>query len=66
MLQRGSGIIKLSEARHPCVELMDEVRFISNAYDLIRDESGFQIITGPNMVGASILIWENLTRVCNI
>ena len=38
-------------ARHPCVELMDSTsQFIANDYDLIRDKSSFQIITGPNMV----------------
>ena len=42
--------IKLSQARHPCVELMDEVSFIANDYDLVQDESSYQIITGPNMV----------------
>jgi DNA mismatch repair protein MSH2 len=43
-------VIFLQGARHPCVELMDNVQFIPNNYDLIRGTSGFQIVTGPNMV----------------
>ncbi len=29
---------------------MDDVQFLANDYDLRRGASGFQIITGPNMV----------------
>ena len=46
----------MQEARHPCVELMDEVQFIPNDYDLVRGTSGFQIVTGPNMGGKSTYI----------
>jgi len=53
ILPRGEGIIRFKEARHPCVELMDDMRFIANDYELQRDISGFQIITGPNMGGKS-------------
>jgi DNA mismatch repair protein MSH2 len=56
ILPRGSGILKLHNARHPCVELMDNVTFIANDYEMIRDESNFQIITGPNMGGKSTYI----------
>ena len=52
----GGGIINLQGARHPCVELMDGVDFISNDYDMKRGESNFQIITGPNMGGKSTFI----------
>jgi DNA mismatch repair protein MSH2 len=52
----GGGIINLRGARHPCVELMDGVDFISNDYDMKRGESNFQIITGPNMGGKSTFI----------
>ena len=41
----------LQGARHPCVELMDTMQqFIANDYELVRDKSSFQIVTGPNMV----------------
>jgi DNA mismatch repair protein MSH2 len=53
---RGSGVLKLSAARHPCVELMDGVNFIANDYDLERGSSNYQIITGPNMGGKSTYI----------
>jgi DNA mismatch repair protein MSH2 len=56
VLPPGGGIINLQGARHPCVELMDEVNFISNDYDMRRGESNFQIITGPNMGGKSTFI----------
>ncbi len=47
----GTGVIKLQDARHPCVELMDHVNFIPNDYELIQGVSNFHIITGPNMGG---------------
>jgi DNA mismatch repair protein MSH2 len=52
----GGGVIKLHEARHPCVELMEGVDFIPNDYDMQRGSSSFQIITGPNMGGKSTFI----------
>lgn len=45
--------IILRKARHPCVELMDGIDFIGNDYTLEESSSNFQIITGPNMVGAN-------------
>ena len=56
VLEKGGGILKMHGARHPCVELMDGVDFIANNYELIRGESNFQIITGPNMGGKSTYI----------
>lgn len=53
---RGGGILNLTKARHPCVELMDGVDFIANDYNLTRGESNFQLITGPNMGGKSTYI----------
>lgn len=53
---RGTGIMKLQNARHPCVELMDNMHFIANDYDMVTGESNFQIITGPNMGGKSTYI----------
>jgi DNA mismatch repair protein MSH2 len=46
---KGSGILRLERARHPCVELMDRVDFIPNDYHFVKGESQFQIVTGPNM-----------------
>ena len=56
VLPQGGGIIDLKGARHPCVELMDSVDFISNDYSLQRDSSAFQVVTGPNMGGKSTYI----------
>ena len=49
-------MIDLVDARHPCVELMEDVNFIANDYDLVRGSSAFQIVTGPNMGGKSTYI----------
>eukprot|EP00941_MAST-03F_sp_MAST-3F-sp1_P003779 g3779.t1 len=52
----------LKNARHPCVEMMDDVDFIPNDYTLKRrseqnENSGhFMLVTGPNMGGKSTYI----------
>ncbi|OAA41563.1 DNA mismatch repair protein MSH2 [Beauveria brongniartii RCEF 3172] len=53
---RGQGQTRLLGARHPCLELQDDVRFITNDVTLTRDTSSFLIITGPNMGGKSTYI----------
>ncbi|KAF9769988.1 MutS-like protein [Fusarium sp. DS 682] len=53
---RGEGQTVLREARHPCMELQDDVQFITNDIELARDKSSFLIITGPNMGGKSTYI----------
>ena len=58
MHPRGSeeGKTILKEARHPCLEMQDDVQFITNDVKLQRGSSSFLIITGPNMGGKSTYI----------
>ena len=56
MHPRGEGNTVLKEARHPCLEMQDDVQFITNDVSLIRGSSEFLIITGPNMGGKSTYI----------
>ena len=53
---RGEGNTVLKEARHPCMEMQDDVQFITNDVSLVRGSSEFLIITGPNMGGKSTYI----------
>ncbi|RIB23812.1 putative DNA mismatch repair protein MSH2 [Gigaspora rosea] len=56
MMDKGEGHVILKNARHPCLEIQDDVSFIPNDVELIRDQSELQIITGPNMGGKSTYI----------
>ena len=42
---------QLKEARHPCVELQENVEFIPNDISLVFGDSSFLLVTGPNMGG---------------
>lgn len=55
IVPRDQGAIKLEEARHPCLELLDNMTFIPNSIEFTQ-EKRFCIITGPNLGGKSTFL----------
>lgn len=56
MHPRGNGDTVLKEARHPCMEVQDDIQFITNDVELRRGTSQFLLVTGPNMGGKSTFL----------
>lgn len=50
--ERGAPLV-LKNARHPCLEVQEDVHFIPNDVSLVAGESEFLVVTGPNMGGKS-------------
>lgn len=56
LLPAGSGVLKVVEGRHPCLEMQADVSFIPNDYIMETGKSNFGLVTGPNMGGKSTYI----------
>ncbi|KAJ9479512.1 DNA mismatch repair protein MSH2 [Pseudozyma hubeiensis] len=48
--------VDLRDARHPCLEVMDDINFMPNDTEMVPGKSEFLVITGPNMGGKSTYI----------
>ncbi|KAI3431433.1 hypothetical protein D9Q98_004485 [Chlorella vulgaris] len=56
MLPSEAGEITLLGCRHPCLEAQEGVDFIPNDCRMLKGQSWFHLITGPNMGGKSTFI----------
>ncbi|KAJ9104285.1 hypothetical protein QFC20_004567 [Naganishia adeliensis] len=52
----GTGDLVVKQARHPCLEVQDDINFIANDHVMLKGSGEFQILTGPNMGGKSTYI----------
>ena len=56
----GAPGLELQDARHPCMEMQDNVSFVPNSYRMgtgdAQGDRRFAVITGPNMGGKSTYI----------
>lgn len=53
---KGGSDVVVRGARHPCLEVQDDIAFIANDHEMVRGASEFAILTGPNMGGKSTYI----------
>ncbi|KAN0065878.1 MSH2 protein [Thecaphora frezii] len=51
-----SADFRIQEARHPCLEVQEDVNFIPNDTEMVQGHSELLVITGPNMGGKSTYI----------
>uniref|UniRef100_A0A182VSS0 DNA mismatch repair proteins mutS family domain-containing protein n=1 Tax=Anopheles minimus TaxID=112268 RepID=A0A182VSS0_9DIPT len=56
MKKDGPSVLKLTQIRHPCLELQKDVNFIANDAMFDAKDASMYIITGPNMGGKSTYI----------
>ncbi|KAK0086849.1 hypothetical protein PV325_002411 [Microctonus aethiopoides] len=53
MLPSEAGVLNLTQARHPFVEIQSDIQYIPNDISFKKKDTQFHIITGPNMGGKS-------------
>jgi DNA mismatch repair protein MSH2 len=60
----GPERVSFEGLRHPCVEVQEGVTFVPNDCDLVKGDSWFTVVTGPNMGGKSTFIRQVGAPVC--